>query len=207
MRLYCVRHGESVANTENIFSNRDPSIHPLTALGRQQAAGTAEQLAALGVSFDACYSSDLLRAVQTAQIIGERLGLPCEVRRELREHDAGDVQGRSDAAAWEEYEGLLRRWFRDGDHNAHLDGGESLVELRARFSGFLAWLEALHGPQAVILLVAHGALFLSSIMGLVDNVSDAFVREQQMPNGAIIVIEGQGDQWTCLEWNGIVLAA
>jgi broad specificity phosphatase PhoE len=65
MRLYFVRHGQSVANVQMVISNRD-LFHPLTELGRQQAEALAQSLAEVPVA--ALYSSPIVRAAQTAQI-------------------------------------------------------------------------------------------------------------------------------------------
>ena len=185
MRLYCVRHGESVSNVENIFSNRDPEIHPLTEQGRQQVEQLAGELAARDVSFDAIYSSDLLRSVQTARIIGERLGMEAELRPDMREHDAGDVQGRSDAEAWALYNDVILRWFGSDDPEARLPGGESLTELQERFRGVVKWMEEQHGPDATLLLVGHGGFFLANIPVFASNISGEFVQKHLMPNAAL----------------------
>ena len=59
--------------------------------GRQQAQKLAEELA--GEEIAAIYASDLARARETAQIVGERLGLPVELDPDLREKDWGSWEG------------------------------------------------------------------------------------------------------------------
>lgn len=97
MRLIFARHGESVANVEPIISNRDLP-HPLTAKGRQQANALADRLAENSIV--AIYSSPILRAQGTAQIIAQRLGLVVETSAALREFDCGVAEGRGDDEAW-----------------------------------------------------------------------------------------------------------
>ena len=70
-KLYFVRHGESEANTLRIISNRE-SRFGLTALGRQQALTLAHSLSAVPIS--AIFTSPLLRARQTADILSRHLG-------------------------------------------------------------------------------------------------------------------------------------
>ena len=82
MRLYFARHGESEANTTGVFSNRPPG-HALTAAGREQAQGLADRLRAEGIA--QIYSSPLLRAQQTAEILAATVGAPVEVPDALRE--------------------------------------------------------------------------------------------------------------------------
>ncbi|WP_460853980.1 histidine phosphatase family protein [Nocardioides montaniterrae] len=112
--VYLVRHGQSEWNVLGRMQGQ--THHPrLTALGRLQAAGAAELLAGLlpAGSQPALLTSDLARAVETASIIGFRLGVrPCgDVR--LREQRYADV----DAA-----------------------GAETTDELEARMAGVLSSL-------------------------------------------------------------------
>lgn len=87
-----VRHGQSVWNRRRRWQGSLDS--PLTAAGRDQALTVAKDLSEL-VPFDSVRSSDLGRAVTTARIITERLGLePPATDRRWREADAGEWQGR-----------------------------------------------------------------------------------------------------------------
>ena len=93
MKLYFVRHGESEANLLNEFSNRG-SKHGLTDKGRQQAHTLAQSLQTAPVA--AIFSSPLLRARQTAEILSQTLGVPYRVTDALREFDCGVLEGKSD---------------------------------------------------------------------------------------------------------------
>ena len=86
MRLYFVRHGQSVANVEMIISNRDLP-HPLTELGRRQAEALAQSL--VDVPLAAFHASPIMRARQTAQIVASIRGVPFEMADALREPDCG----------------------------------------------------------------------------------------------------------------------
>ena len=101
--LYFVRHGESEANVLHVFSNRE-LVHGLTDTGRAQVQALADQLA--GVRFDAFYTSPILRARQSAQIVSDRLGLPFEVTPALAEYDVGILEGRWKARVLSEHGGL-----------------------------------------------------------------------------------------------------
>ncbi|MGC8609643.1 MAG: histidine phosphatase family protein, partial [Thermoplasmata archaeon] len=71
-KVIFVRHGESESNIYGIISD-DYNRFPLTERGREQAKWTSEQLRSL--RFDGIISSPILRAYQTAMIIGEALGM------------------------------------------------------------------------------------------------------------------------------------
>lgn len=89
-KIIFVRHGQSEANAENIFSGQqDPD---LTKLGVQEAEETAQLLA--NVNFQAIFSSDLKRAEQTAKIIAEKTGnIKVSFHEELKEVYGGKLEG------------------------------------------------------------------------------------------------------------------
>src|SRR5690606_31368942 len=90
MNMYFVRHGESVANVNQVFSNRVEQNHPLTNLGISQAQELAHKLA--NISPLKIYTSPLIRATQTAEIISKQLGSVMEVAPALREYDVGILE-------------------------------------------------------------------------------------------------------------------
>jgi len=110
MRIFFVRHGESEANILKTFSNRGWK-HPLTQRGQKQARALAAQLQGRGVT--AIYTSPLRRAVESAEILAERLGVPCQIEPALIEYDVGIYEDRSD----EEGRGPMRL----SNANGHTD--------------------------------------------------------------------------------------
>src|SRR6185312_15943901 len=87
--VYLVRHGETMGNR---LRRCQPYDTPLSETGRVQAGLVAERLAGEG-PFDALYSSDLARTMETAGAIGARLGLDPLPDRRLRELDMGGWKG------------------------------------------------------------------------------------------------------------------
>jgi 2,3-bisphosphoglycerate-dependent phosphoglycerate mutase len=87
--LLLVRHGETDWNAEGRLQGH--TDRPLTDYGRKQARGLADDLA--DEELEAIYSSDLARARETAEIVGERLGLPVVLDPDLREKDWGNWEG------------------------------------------------------------------------------------------------------------------
>lgn len=133
-----VRHGETAANRARLALGRaDP---PLTDLGREQAAALADRL----VTSDAVriVASPLLRAVQTAAVIADGLGVPVETDDRLVEMDYGEWDQRSfgELPADE-----LARWYRDAAYTP--PGGESLLTVGARVADLCA--ELLDGSTVV----------------------------------------------------------
>jgi len=136
--VYLVRHGESEWNVRRLTQGQ--TKHPrLTAFGREQAAVAAEAIAAdlarLGLPAARLVTSDLVRAVETAQIVGERIGLVPELDARLREQHLGELEGRSYEDSWARAE--LHDW---SDPELPLAGGESVGQVRRRLAAVLAEL-------------------------------------------------------------------
>ena len=106
---------------------------PLTDLGRQQAQLAADRLQASAAT--GIWSSDQLRAMDTAAIIAARLGLPVTLTPDLREQHLGELEGRS-------YDELRPEPVPEGRHISEVrwGGGESVADVHARVRGFLPTL-------------------------------------------------------------------
>ena len=203
MRLYFVRHGQSEANVQRVISNRDLP-HPLTELGRQQAEALAYSLSA--VPLVAIYSSPIMRAEQTAQIVAASRGLSVEIADALREPDCGIMEGRGDEEAWAEHDRVTYDWVVQHKFASRIERGESFHDLRARFVPFVNRLVAAHStPDRNIILITHGSLLYLMLPLVLINVDPASVHEYPMPNTGIIVAEKQMNGLTCLEWCGVKL--
>lgn len=94
MRVFVVRHGQSTWNVEHRLQGQVAHV-PLTDEGRRQARDAAERLAALvDPARTLLWSSDQLRALDTARIIAGRLGIVPVVSELLREQALGTMEGR-----------------------------------------------------------------------------------------------------------------
>src|SRR4026209_239921 len=157
MKLYFVRHGESEANTRGVNSNRDRPFG-LTDLGRGQAKVLAESLKDIPIT--AVFSSPILRARQTADILSRSLGQPYQVTEALREYDCGVLEDRSDDASWELHRGFYEDWTLHHNYLRKPDGRENFLEIQDRFLPFIKslTLDGLHTDHH-ILCVGHGGLF------------------------------------------------
>ena len=90
-RLYLVRHGQSAGNAQGRFGGHSPT--PLSELGMQQAEITGQALAREKISI--IYSSDLHRAVQTAEPLAKLLDLPIITDPAFRERKVGVLEGKT----------------------------------------------------------------------------------------------------------------
>ena len=143
-----VRHGETDENAAACFQGRRDTR--LNDRGRQQSRVLAEALRAEGAR--ALYSSPLLRAHETARIIGAAIGLEPVLDERLVEADAGAWPGRmiADILAGERTE--YERW-RAADPTFRFPDGESVAEQAQRIAAALADVAA--GPLPAV-VVTHG---------------------------------------------------
>lgn len=148
MRLWLVRHGQSTWNLERRLQGQTHDV-PLTEVGHEQASRAGGELAGLGVGPAArLLSSDLLRAWQTAVVIGQALGIDPTPDERLREQHYGVLQGRltADLRAEPVPEGLDITEVAWG-------GGESIEQVYVRVRDLLVELSAVPGDAV---LVTHG---------------------------------------------------
>jgi broad specificity phosphatase PhoE len=196
MRLYCARHGESEANTLDVISNRG-LMYGLTDTGRQQAAALAARLK--DIRFVRIYSSPLLRAIQTAEIVSHELGVPYEVADALREYDCGSLEGQSFQAHWDDYLRLFRDW-QAGQWDSHFEGGESLLDIQARFVPFIEWITRECGEADNILLIGHGGTLLGVLPTMLTNIDHVFAYRHHLGNTDVIIAEARPEGLVCLAW-------
>lgn len=151
LKLWLVRHGETTWNTE-----RRAQGHldvPLSSLGRDQATMLAHRLR--GTSFDAIYSSDLSRALETARIVNSNLGGRSQVLADARwrEQMLGALQGLStnEVAAMLEARGATRPVLV----TERYPDAESRAELMERVKLGLQELIRRH-PDGRVIVFSHG---------------------------------------------------
>ena len=132
--LLLVRHGETDWNAEGRLQGH--TDRPLNDFGRRQAKALAEELD--GEEIEAIYASDLARARETAEILGERLGLPTVLDPDLREKN------------WGTWEGLTPT-----ERDRVEFEGETTEEHRERMLRALHRIAERH-PDGRVLVVTHG---------------------------------------------------
>ncbi len=152
-RLYLVRHGQSAGNAEGRFGGHGPT--PLSPLGEEQARITAKILAKEGIQ--AIYSSDLSRAVQTAQPLADLLNIPIVSTPAFRERHVGVLEGltfdESKAEYPKDYYALVNR-------NIHhvITKGESYRHLLRRVTGELRIILRAHQGEKIAIFSHTGAI-------------------------------------------------
>ena len=154
--LHLVRHGQSTWNVEHLVQGQADEAE-LTDLGRAQARLSAALL--LGCRLERLLTSDLRRARQTADILGEALTLTPISTTLLREQALGEVEGLPTGQATAAWERAAATVDRDGLPllvvDVRLPGGESLRDVLARAQAFLA-LPWVTEARSDVVVVSHG---------------------------------------------------
>lgn len=145
--LIITRHGQSVANAERRFAGH--SDFDLSELGKLQAELAADYICK-NFKLDAIYSSDLLRAYNTALPTAKRLGLALIPCKELREIYAGDWEGHTTDELELEYSADFDIWKNDYARS-RCTGGESTAEVYRRIIPFVKTVSEQHNGQTVML--------------------------------------------------------
>ncbi len=197
MRLYFIRHGESSANTERIIWSRDDG-HPLTETGRSQAETLANSLQSVG--FAQAYCSPIRRAVETAEIMAQRLDTAITVRSGLREIGMGELEGQSSADAWQRHNEMYRTWWTGEDLHARIPGGESYAEARERFTAEIQQISAGNLDGKNILIISHGGVLASMLPAMLANLPDNYGYHHLLANTAYVLVEKRGEKLYCLRW-------
>lgn len=182
MEFYLIRHGQSTNNRGDLPRVPDP---PLTALGEEQAQRAGESLKGEGIT--RLYCSPTLRALQTAQIIGDTLELPPHVFVGL--HEWGGIFEEREAQGTVQLPGLTRPEMREICPNVVLpedvtdngwwfhewEGIEAMLQLAHENAlAFIAHLKEHHrDPEERVAAVSHGgsgSSLISALLGLPPNV-------------------------------------
>jgi len=162
MQIAFVRHGVTTWNLEG----RRQGTHDfeLTEDGISQAKMIGETLASLNVPFKIIYTSPLKRAVQTAQIIANRLGLQTTIYQQLHELDFGCWTGLTQTEIEERYSELLKERERD-KWNFRLPGGESYCDGYTRVLPFLNEVVNLGSNCIVVSHSTIGRIMIGQLLG------------------------------------------
>lgn len=193
-RLILVRHGVTEWNRERRFQGQIDT--PLSGEGLEQAALVARRLSREPIA--AVYSSDLLRAWQTAEPIARGLGLPLQAEPGLRERAYGDFEGRTFDEIKQDFADAYRRW-RAREPDFELPGsGESLRDFHGRVERTVQSIAFRHPGQAIV-LVTHGGV-LDSAYRIGSGLPLTAARQFDLLNGSLNTIGWDGRDYSLDRW-------
>ena len=200
--LYLVRHGETIWNIEHKFQGQGDS--PLTEKGIIQAKKAAEKLK--HVKFDSVYSSDLLRAKRTAEIIALEKDLVIQTSKALRERAFGRFEGTLTKVFFEKYglkmrelEASKKNQIKKNQIDPTIESDESLM---GRFITFLREV-SLANIGKKVLIVTHGGT-IRVLLGHLGYINPKGDHDVYINNTAIVQIACDGVDFIIKEIDGVI---
>ena len=200
MKFYFIRHGKTLWNLEGRFQGAsgdspllEESIETLKKLGQYLQE----------TPFDVIYSSDLPRAVTSAQIIQSQLKDSCPLQETplLREWQLGKLEGTKFAtlkAIYPEQMNALRSNLAKFDST--MFGAESVYQTTQRTTQFIKSLES--KPFEHVMIVAHGANLTASIRTLLGSDTPLLRKDGGLANASVTILETQDfTNFNLLVWN------
>lgn len=195
-RFCFVRHGETPWNAERRIQGHtdvgldDEGLHQAELAGRWLAAEPRRP--------SVLYSSDLLRARQTAERLAAALDLPVQLAPELRERRYGVFEGLTYDEARQRFPEDYAAFERRRPNYAFPQGGESLGALFVRVTGRIEAMRAAHPGQTVV-VVTHGGV-LDVINRFVRGNALETPRDFLIPNTGLNWIVAAADGWRIASW-------
>jgi broad specificity phosphatase PhoE len=198
-RIILARHGESTVNVIQLASD-DFENSPLTALGISQAQRLMLQVRDEGLVH--VYTSPVQRARETGAIVADVLQLPISIELGLEEIRIGIHEGEVGPVSTIRGAMDFHRWLAEEDLSHGYVGGETGRQVAERASVALRAIAARHDGDTV-LVISHGGTIAMTVPSMSDNVRLRSLYSRQLHNCSTVIVEADGQNWTCLEWMGV----
>ena len=197
LNITLLRHARSRADDEQVHEGRYDS--PLTDAGRTQVQSRAQEFLGRGFHFDTIISSTLIRAHETANIIGQALHAPIVTDPDWMEFNNGPLAGMPFKEAEERYP---RPKFRN-PYEPFCGTGESASEIHCR--GARAVEKVIRRGVGEYLVVAHGGILnaaLRTIIGVPPFIWQQGIHFAFGDTGYIrLTYYPSNDTWKLIEFN------
>ena len=202
MKLYFVRHGKTQWNLEGRFQGAngdspllETSIEELHLLGKNMAH----------IKFDKIFSSDLPRAMATAQIINSEnhFSQVIESHAELREWQLGSLEGQKVSTITAIYPHQMEAFRHNlAKFNNSIFGAESVYNTTRRTIDFIKSQKGQSYEN--LLFVGHGANLTASLRLLLGYDFAQLRQQGGLTNGSATILETQDfEHFTLLDWNNV----
>ena len=187
MFCYLIRHGADDNTVRGGWSQA-----PLTEEGILQVEQLSNEIAN-NLKIEKIYTSDLKRAFQTAQIIGNRLSLPLTLTPQFRETNNGDLAGMDNDLALKRYPGLF--WNQLKWEQCY-PNGESPKQFYERVaSAWEKFSQQIQKNDMDVILVTHGGV-IQVILSIINNERYSnTAKHRTIPHASIISITNSNGLW------------
>lgn len=199
--IYIVRHGESEGNVKQILGF-SPEVK-LTDIGIQQVKTLAKSFSS--IQFDSIFSSDLLRARHTAEILAIEKRIPIKIRKNLRERSYGRLNGKTQREIKTELRDLYEQYLKMDNKNKYyfklVEDMETVNDVVSRLIIVLKEITRVYKGKT-ILVVSH----VTPMRGLLVRLGFVDYHEIDsncIENTAYIKVESDGIDFCIKETSGI----
>lgn len=194
--FFVVRHGQTVANKTGILQGQLDT--DLDEDGLMQAEAVAQRLK--NRTFDVVYSSDLNRAMVTAQkILQFHQELKIIPSPELREWNLGDLQGRKYDELIVKYPEIMQAFKCESADIPDIPCGERLADFQVRVASFMDKIAA-ENIGRKILMVSHGGALQRMLVHTMGQVSQVNIRPL-CDNASLSIFKYKNGKWQLITWN------
>lgn len=185
-RIILMRHGRTEWNVDNRWQGQAPI--PLDIIGRTQAHLAGQHLAS--AALDRIFTSDLIRAVQTAQLVGDYVQVPITPDARLREIHVGTWQGLTseEVQLWDAERYAV---VKADPINTRRPQGESWADVAERVRTALEEYVAQYTGQG-LLVVTHGGVIRIILKTLGVSIDTNFTNE----NAALTELHHEAEKWS-----------
>ena len=199
-RILFTRHGETEDNVIRRLSTSPPGPK-LTNLGQEQAMDLANKIKE--VQIDVIYSSPLVRAMQTAEIIIGDRGIKIYPDDGLKELSVGVLEGRNDDEAFEELDKIWHSWTVERNLDTlTAEGGETAKQVLERsVKSFKNIIE--NNESSTVLIVAHSGILQLLIPEVAENIPYNFGVKNWLRNCQLVDLIREEDKFICVSWGDI----
>lgn len=197
LRIYFVRHGETVWNTLKIFQGRSNS--PLTELGVEQAKKLSRHLE--NINFTKIYSSPQERALQTAKLLLGNRSMEIVTINEFQEINMGKVEGIPKDEFEKNYPIEYHNFWNNAiEYNPNAYHGESYDEILERVKVGLEKLIK-ENSEGDILVISHGVT-LKAIFNIINGKGiDEFSKQPVPDNTSTTVVEYDSNRFKIIKFS------
>jgi len=200
--FYIIRHGETEYNVSGIMQGNSIDS-PLTPRGREQAQDLAQLLSQ--IHFEHIFSSDLLRAKRTADIIALERKLAVKTTQVLREQSYGRYEGKPSKLFGEELKELLKTYESLADeekmHFRIQEDMETDAQVASRFITFLREIAIAYRGKTIA-IVSHSDAIRYFLIHI------GFATYEELPDGSIencsyVKVQSDGVDFFVIEARGV----
>ncbi len=198
MIMYIIRHGQTQWNVEKKLQGWTDI--PLNDEGRRMAHAVKDALK--DTEFAEIYTSPLVRAYETADIIRDGRDIPVNIERDIIEIPFGDIEGKVYRAYDVDADSNIYNFFHHPDSYIPSSGGETIASLKKRVGNFIQKMAKREETEGMnVLVCSHGAAISAMLSYIKDTPERDFWKNGVPGNCGCLLIEAGGGKLKIIEEN------